>query len=218
MTIRSAWLPTGVLAAGCLLLTGVRAQITPELRGPLNAALPERYMGLTGIDVTVAEAEARVAAFTDYAFRVYQSPDTTATTASVPWLSAYIGFYDRQTQGRTIHSPRNCLPGAGWEVLSTSPEVLRIGGEPVTVNRVVLQNEGVQALVLYWYQARGRVAHNEYLVKWDLLRDAIVHRRTDEALVRIVVPIQGSEEDAFLAAKEFAESLKPAVESVLPAA
>ena len=44
----------------------------------------------------------------------------------------------------------------------------------------------------YWYQGRGRVAHNEYLVKWDLLRDAALERRTDEALVRLVVPVVAS--------------------------
>ncbi len=42
----------------------------------------------------------------------------------------------------------------------------------------------------YWYQGRGRVAHNEYTVKWDLLRDAVAHGRSEEALVRIVVPIR----------------------------
>ena len=41
----------------------------------------------------------------------------------------------------------------------------------------------------YWYQGRGRVAANEYAVKWQLLRDAARYGRTEEALVRVVVPL-----------------------------
>jgi EpsI family protein len=58
------------------------------------------------------------------------------------------------------------------------------------VSRVILANNGVRALVYYWYQGRGRIQASEYAVKWDLLRDAALYGRTEEALVRIVVPIE----------------------------
>lgn len=216
--LRSSWAPVAALALGCLLLLGVRAQTAPELRGPLHSALPTEFGGLAASTVTVPQDEAELAAFTEYAFRVYQRPVEAGVDPRVSWVSAYVGYYDQQTQGRTIHSPRNCLPGGGWEILSARPQTLEAGGKPVTVNRVILQNEGEQALVLYWYQGRGRVAHNEYLVKWDLLRDAILRRRTDEALVRVVVPVEGSEETAFEAARDFATRVMPRMDGVLPAA
>ena len=65
----------------------------------------------------------------------------------------------------------------------------------VRVNQYLLQRGEDQALVLYWYQGRGRVEANEYRVKWDLLRDAALHRRSDEALVRIIVPIEAGVEE-----------------------
>jgi EpsI family protein len=86
----------------------------------------------------------------------------------------------------------------------------------VTVNRYLLQNEGQRALVLYWYQGRGRVAHNEYAVKWDLLRDAALHRRSEEALVRVVVPVVESEGAAFELARSVASELIPFVQRALP--
>ena len=86
----------------------------------------------------------------------------------------------------------------------------------MSVNRYLLQNEDVRALVLYWYQGRGRVQANEYLVKWDLLRDAVLRQRSDEALVRIVVPLSGSEEDSFRLARSVAETLVPALDQALP--
>jgi len=204
------WVPAAILGVGCLLSLGAGAQITPELRLPLASALPDSIGGTPGIDVKVSKGEAAVAGFTNYALRAYQSSDT------LPATTIYLGYYDHQTRGHTIHSPKNCLPGSGWEVLSDRAQPLVVGDDTVTVNRYLLQNEGARDLVLYWYQGRGRVAYDEYLVKWDLLRDAILKRRTDEALVRVVVPITGSEDQALARAKQIAVHLVPAVYRVLP--
>lgn len=207
------WLPVVVLGIGCVLSLGVSAQIVPELRASLASVVPDTVAGMPGVEAEVSEAEAAVAGFTDYTLRLYQPQDTTqrARTASI-----YVGYYDKQTRGRTIHSPKNCLPGAGWDALDSGPETLTVDGETITVNRYMLQNQGSQAMVLYWYQGRGRVAYNEYLVKWDLLRDAILMRRTDEALVRVVVTVDETPAAALELAREIAVRLKPAVDQALP--
>ena len=193
-------------------------QTVAELRAPLDSALPAEIGGMSGEDVEVPEAEAAVAGFTDYALRVYQDPTPRSRgPGAVPWASVYFGFYDQQSRGKTIHSPQNCLPGAGWEALSSEPTTIGEGANAFVVNQYILQKGQDRALVLYWYQGRGRVAHNEYLVKWDLLRDATLKRRTDEALVRIVVPVvQGVDAQAFDLAREVAQEVKPALDQVLP--
>ncbi len=86
------------------------------------------------------------------------------------------------------------------------------------VNRYELLNNNRRALVVYWYQGRGRVEADEYRVKWELLRDAVVRRRSDEALVRIVVPIRAgdAEGEAMALAHAVAQELVPAVARVLP--
>ena len=86
----------------------------------------------------------------------------------------------------------------------------------VAVNRYLLQREEQRALVLYWYQGRGRVQANEYLVKWDLLRDSALRQRSDEALVRIVVPIRDDEDAAFALASQVATEVVPALSAALP--
>ena len=219
-TRRERWSPAVMLVAGAILLFGVGQQRLPELRAPLATALPDRIRGMEGRDGAVSEGEAAVAGFTDYALRVYgeTDPEGDGTVLGDRWASIYLGFYETQTRGRTIHSPKNCLPGSGWEALSSTTADIDVSGEEaVSVNRYVLQNGDARALVLYWYQGRGRVAHNEYLVKWDLLRDAALERRTDEALVRIVVPIGGSEAEAFELASEIARGLVGRVHGALPA-
>jgi EpsI family protein len=61
------------------------------------------------------------------------------------------------------------------------------------VNRYLLKNGRMHAVVYYWYQGRGRIVATEYAVKLNLLRDAALKGHTEEALVRIVLPVTGAQ-------------------------
>jgi EpsI family protein len=206
------WIPAGVLALGAVLnasLVSRRAGTTP-LAGNL-ATVADTVLGVVGIDSPVDTAEARVAGFTDYIRRNY-------TATSGQEFSVYVGYYDEQRQGKTIHSPRNCLPGAGWDPVGKSVVHAQsaVYGT-IGINKYELVNEDRRAIVYYWYQGRGRVAHNEYRVKYELLRDAAVLGRTEEALVRIVVPVISNDVAAADAlAMRIAGDLADDVERVLP--
>ena len=215
-------LPVAVLGLGVLLISGMREQYAMPPVQPM-ATIPATINGLVGKSIVIDSAERRVAGMTDYVLRTYGSD-------SAYLFSTYVGYYDRQVQGKAIHSPKNCLPGAGWEVMSAerlSADDMGVKGG--SINRVLLANKGVRALVYYWYQGRGRIEASEYKVKWNLLRDAAVDGRTEEALVRIVVPLsrvaQNSDKQgqdaAFAAADSIARSvsheLLPSVSKVMPA-
>jgi EpsI family protein len=211
MRDRMRFAPAAVLAFGCLLMLSVQAQRTMALQAPLSA-LPDPLPGYTRTDLTVPEEEARVAGMTSYTSRVYLRD-------SVEAFGLYVGFYDSQRQGRTVHSPKNCLPGAGWEAMSSERIMVPMpSGDSAEVNRYLIGNLSQRALVYYWYQGRGRVAANEYAVKWNLLRDAALRRRTDEALVRLVIPItpDRSIADADRMAVDAARSLVPNLRHYLP--
>lgn len=189
VTLRAAWMPTTILLVGCLLNGSTRMQRTMDLLEPL-ATFPTGIDEFQGSDITMTDEEVRVAGVTDYLFRLYRAPEQ-------PDFSVYVGYYASQARGKTIHSPKNCLPGAGWEALASQPmEVPRDGEAPVRVNRFMVANKDQKALVYYWYQGRGRTESNEYRVKLDLMLDAAVSRRTEEALVRIVLPLDGRLEEA----------------------
>lgn len=209
-----AWLPAVVLAAGAVLTLGIGTQRALPLRAPLAATVPTVIEGYVGEDHEISEAERRVAAMSDYLYRIY-NPAPDGDGGSAPY-TVLIAYYDSQTQGRTIHSPKNCLPGSGWEALASQRAEIATPAGPVTVNRYLIQNKEERALVLYWYQGRGRVEASEYAVKWDLLRDAALRRRSEEALVRIVVPLSGSEDEAFALASRVAGTIVPAVYAALP--
>jgi EpsI family protein len=207
------------MALGVILIQSTTRQRAVQLSAPLNT-MPLVLAGYSGSDRPVTEEERRVAGMTDYVFRVF-SRDTTAL------FSVYVGYYESQATGRTIHSPRNCLPGAGWQQVESGQKSLTVDGRSVTVNRYLLANGPSQAVVYYWYQGRGRVAWSEYTVKWDLLRDAAKYGRTEEALVRVMVPLeqatsgtaaelQARLERADEIASRVALELLPQVDRVLP--
>lgn len=214
----SSWPPALVLAVGAALATlGVRAQRSLPLRAGLAETVPAVFDGYGSRDLTLSAEEARAAGVSTYLARVFTPSDTASAGATPAFAMLYVGYYDRQTQGRTIHSPRNCLPGSGWEPLTNELLSVPTEGGTVTVNRYLLQKGTERALVLYWYQGRGRVASNEYRVKWDLLRDAALRRRSDEALVRIMVPMAGADSVALRLALSMASRIMPAVARALPA-
>ncbi|MFC1660777.1 exosortase C-terminal domain/associated protein EpsI [Gemmatimonadota bacterium] len=227
MRPKTWWVPAVFLSAGVILTSGVSRQRSLPLVAPLGEALFSEFMGYQARDVPISEAEAAVAGFSDYLYRIFEPAEGTVEegdsvqapegveSSAIPWFSVYVGYYESQAQGNTIHSPKNCLPGSGWEALSSRAQPLDSPGNAGAVNRYVLQNDNERALVLYWYQGRGRIAHDEYLVKLDLLRDAALRRRSDEALVRVVVPVVGgeaaSEEMALRIARKVATGLKKAL-------
>jgi EpsI family protein len=203
------WLPAGILAAGLVLVQGVDAQQRMALRRPLDVTVPRTIDAFHAQDIEISEEEQRVAGMSSYVMRLYQQSDAAAA------FTLYVGYYESQTEGHEIHSPRNCLPGAGWEVLSSTTAAVVVAGAPVTVNQAVVGRDGERALVLYWYQGRGRIAANEYAIKWQLLRDAALHGRTEEALVRVVVPMTTSDDGSALA-QRVAAAVIPAVDDALP--
>ena len=212
MRDRTRFAPALILTVGCLLLLSVRAQRSLALQAPLTQ-LPDQLPGYDHVDVPVSPEEVQAAGMTSYVNRVYRRD-------SADVYGLYVGFYDSQQQGKTVHSPKNCLPGSGWEAMSARRDTLSIGtGAPATVNRYVIANKTQQAIVYYWYQGRGRVAANEYAVKWHLLRDAALRRRTDEALVRVIVPVtpEMSVAEADALARDVARRAIPTLNQFLPA-
>jgi EpsI family protein len=135
-------------------------------------------------------------------------------------VGLYMGFYGSQRQGDTIHSPLNCLPGAGWQPVSEGR--LQIAnadgqGRDITVNRYVVQKGVERQLVLYWYQSHGRVVASEYTSKLYLIHDAIRLNRTDGSMVRVIAPIKVNAADEGAAAERLAEEFVRVIFPLLPA-
>jgi EpsI family protein len=213
--ITKSWIAAGLLATGALFTVGIDSQKVVPLRAPLATTVPVSLGdGLVGKDATVSKEEQAVAGMDQYVMRFFAPANAAAADAYS--YSVYVGYYETQRQGNTIHSPKNCLPGAGWEALQSTTVPIPTDNGAVRVNQYLLKRKGQEAVVLYWYQGRGRVAANEYAVKWQLLRDAALRGRSDEALVRVIVPVTGSETEAVATAVRVATRIVPAVYRALP--
>ncbi|MGB5833252.1 MAG: VPLPA-CTERM-specific exosortase XrtD [Thiohalocapsa sp.] len=136
-------------------------------------------------------------------------------------INLYIAYYESQRKGASVHSPKSCLPGGGWEMQTFSQVVVpRAGkdGGPLRVNRSLIQMGDERLLVYYWFQQRGRFMTNEYLVKWFLFWDSLVSNRSDGALVRLTTRIEPgadvSEADRILT--EFSQSMAPSLRRFIP--
>ncbi len=184
------YLPAVVLLIGCGFVWNMRTQAAVPLAAPLSGVLAS-FPGYSFRELHLTDEERRILGNTDYVARVYAPGQDTSVA-----FTTFVSYYERQTQGKTIHSPRNCLPGAGWEVLTVGTAMVPVNGVSYQVNRYQLKNGPETAVVYYWYQGRGRVVANEYAVKWNLLRDAAIAGHTEEALVRVMVPVLGAGKDA----------------------
>ncbi len=146
----------------------------------------------------------------DYINRLYVSSDGSR-------LEMYVGYYTNQRSGDLIHSPRNCLPGAGWEPVRTGRLPIQIAdGRSIVVNSFLVQKGLEQRLVLYWYQGRGRVIASEYSAKAWMIADAVRRNRTDGALVRLAISIPRGEAAAREQSKQFVQALYPMLYNFIP--
>ena len=182
-------------------------------REPL-AALPHVIDSWRGREATpLADDVVALLGVDDYIHRVYVSD------AGVP-VGLYAGYYGSQRQGDTIHSPQNCLPGAGWQPVEGGSAPVDVDGRQLIVNRYVIQKGLDRQVVLYWYQGRGRVVANEYANKFWLMLDAARLHRSDGSLVRVVAPVlrgaNGSVTAADGAAIDFTRAVFPRLSIHLP--
>jgi exosortase D (VPLPA-CTERM-specific) len=136
-------------------------------------------------------------------------------------VNLYVSYYASQANGNSAHSPRACIPGDGWEIADFRQRTLAgvaVGGESLKVNRVVIQRGDNRQLVYYWFQQRGHVITNEYMVKLQIFRDAVTRRRTDGAMVRLVARLRPGETvesgDALL--ENFAAQVVPKLTQYVP--
>ena len=120
--------------------------------------------------------------------------------------------------GATYHSPLNCLPGSGWTL--EDPATVEVkpadGRAPFKVNSYVVEHGDDRMLMLYWYQGRGRAVASEYLDKAYTVFDSIRMRRSDGAMVRVLVPFRGSGREAAEAAAHFAAQVAPNLSAYVP--
>jgi len=216
MKIRIIILCLFMLSAVATISYASRPEVIP-LRQPLGE-LPMQFAGWEGRRLPDSSQKVLdILGVDDYINRSYHIENS-------PVVSLYIGYFQSQRAGKSIHSPLNCLPGSGWIPVRNERIFINVGKSAIQVNRITIQKGATNQVVLYWYQSQGRAIASEYMGKIYTVLGAMRTNRTDAALVRIISPISANgrqsnaeaEEASEKAAIEFIQALFPLLVDYLP--
>jgi EpsI family protein len=180
-------------AAVVLIITALflQARNTNEVlppREPLSS-LPHQLGPWMGTDVTIPQETLDILGAGDFLLRVYRDAD-----APRPYVDLFVAYFPSQRSGDAIHSPKNCLPGAGWAPVESNRVSLSLPGQaPFPANRYVIAKGTDRLLVLYWYRAHDRAVASEYWAKFYLVADAMRLNRSDGSLIRVTTPLRPGE-------------------------
>lgn len=136
-------------------------------------------------------------------------------------VNVYAAYYHTQRSGQATHSPKTCIPGGGWEIVSLDEVLVSADsgvGDSFRANRAIIQKGEQKQVVLYWFKQRNRLVTSEYLVKFYLLWDSLTVQRTDGALVRLVAAVQPGETEAKAdqRVKQLAAAVHPLMSAYVP--
>ncbi|MFK5950673.1 MAG: VPLPA-CTERM-specific exosortase XrtD [Methylococcales bacterium] len=202
-----------LLVAVSVLVLPEQIEIEPDRKQYAEFPLEmENWQGRTGyLESIIIEA----LKFTDYVMNDYQNMEDGSS------VNLYSAYYSSQKKGASAHSPRSCIPGGGWRISSLTQRVIDgavIDGVPLEVNRLVIQKDEHRQLVYYWFQQRGRVVTNEYMMKWWLFWDSMNMHRTDGALMRLTTTLKPGQ-DLSIADKrleDFSRKIAPVMSEFVP--
>jgi EpsI family protein len=181
------WIVVSLLAGTGLLLHARNSSEIIAPREPL-ASFPHTLGGWTGNDIALSQDVLDALGPGDFLLRDYQDP------ANGRDADLFIAYFPSQRSGDAIHSPKNCLPGAGWAPVTSDRITLSLPGHaPFQANRYLIAKGEDRRLVLYWYWAHDRAVASEYAAKFYLVTDSIRERRSDGALIRVTTGLAPNE-------------------------
>jgi len=207
-----------LLVQAALLYSAIRPEVVPPSR-PLES-MPTSLGSWHQVQTGVIEQEVLDVLEADDILNGEYCPSnsTDCTSTGFGRAGLFVASFRTQRNGKTPHSPKNCLPGSGWVPLSSEDITIDVGrAVPITVNRYLIAYGSQRQLVLYWYQSRDRAVANEYKAKFWVMADAIRLNRTDTALVRVIVPVVNRDEaKAQATATDFVKSFYSTLLEYLP--
>ncbi len=214
-TNRGIWVRVSVAVGLLLLAVYGRTYLSNHRDIPLQKPFeefPEFIDGWRGISSPLDAKILDILKVDDYMLRKY-----TDREGRYIWL--YVGFFKNQTEGQLVHSPKYCLPGAGWRPMKTdyiSISIPELGME-IPAIKMVLQRGVEREMAIYWYRVGNTYVASEYMQKLYLFWHAMRHRRTDGALIRFNMPlIEDDPERTYTYMVGFIRKVMPILEGYIP--
>jgi EpsI family protein len=194
-----------------ILINLLRYSRVESKRLPLFSSLPLQFGDWNGQEYFFSEETNQVLKADTYAFRKYTSGE-----GKELWL--FLAYFKSQKYGSQIHSPKNCLPGSGWKIMSRKKILIKTDtGSDLKVNKLLISDKLSTEVMYYWFQTRSGIITSELGLKLDLVFNSLKRAPTDAAFVRINLPLnQLSEKEAQLMLEDFLKVFLPKIKEILP--
>ena len=194
-----------------ILINLLRYSRVESKRLPLFSSLPLQFGDWNGQEYFFSDETNQVLKADTYAFRKYTSGD-----GKELWL--FVAYFKSQKYGSQIHSPKNCLPGSGWKIMSRKKILIKTDtGSDLKVNKLLISDKLSTEVMYYWFQTRSGIITSELGLKLDLVFNSLKRAPTDAAFVRINLPLnQLSEKEAQLMLEDFLKVFLPKIKESLP--
>ena len=150
--------------------------------------IPATFGDWSSRDIPMAPNIAKVLGADVTLQRIYEN-------SSRQQVELFLAYFSKQAVNSQIHSPKHCLPGSGWTIVSTEPTRVELPGQSQPATRLVLEQQGVSEQMLYWFRTRSGSVTGEYALKLDLVRNSLARRPTDAVFVRYVAQDQAAMKD-----------------------
>jgi exosortase D (VPLPA-CTERM-specific) len=124
-------------------------------------------------------------------------------------VSLWIAYYPDNYKEKGIpHNPETCMVGSGWKIVRDQEIDI---AQNLPVRFLLMDRSGVRQVVYYWFLQNNRWVSGMNSLKIYLTLDAILNRRNNGALIRLIAPVTSSVEEAQGRLRLFADSLLPAL-------
>ena len=185
--VRPAWVAVAILAMAGAYGALLRAHAAMPSRTADVEAVPLALAGYAGEDLPLDPKTFAQVKPDAFLFRNYADADGFN-------VGLYLAYYVNPREGAQIHSPMHCYPGGGWKVLGAEAlQVRDLEGRPTQFQRMVARKDGREDVVVYWYETRTGRLTGDFGLKWNLMRNALLHQPQDMAFVRWSTPRAGGE-------------------------
>ena len=131
-------------------------------------------------------------------------------------VSLYFGYHDGGPNSGPIHSPKQCLPGSGWNRLDAEVHKVNVHGTTVAYVAALYQKDIEKQLFLYWFQVGDQYLTDEYALKFSMAKNSLLHNRREASFIRLAVRVTNSEDAAREIGESFIKTFAPAISASLP--
>jgi EpsI family protein len=198
----------GLLAALTIYTYSLRYRSTGESSLPLLERIPKEVVGFACTEET-PDADALGLGADATLFRVYRD-------GMGREVSLFVGCFGAPSENSQIHSPKHCYPGAGWSLVDESSTEILLIGKRCRIASLIISDGARRSAVLYWFSSYDAVLTNEFALKWDQMKSALLGRPRTTAFVRFSTAIpEGRDNETRGELARFAEALAPGIMDVL---